>query len=156
MKNLHLLVCKMFYCFNLIKWLALFIDTILLSLIFKFLKTHVNSLCLVEKYGLSRKSIVLGRILGAGFFGEVYEGVYKKEVNFKTRSVCLLIEWISCSYYAYALCKSWIIVCLNQNGEKLKVAVKTCKECSPDIMEKFLSEAGRKKSAKRNHSNLSH
>ncbi|KAI5090547.1 protein-tyrosine kinase 2-beta [Silurus meridionalis] len=59
------------------------------------------------KYGISRKSIVLGRILGAGFFGEVFEGVYKKE-----------------------------------NGEKIKVAVKTCKECSPDIMDKFMCEAG--------------
>ncbi|XP_034169517.2 protein tyrosine kinase 2 beta, b isoform X2 [Pangasianodon hypophthalmus] len=60
----------------------------------------------VVKYGISRKSIVLGSILGAGFFGEVYEGVYKKE-----------------------------------NGEKIKVAVKTCKECAPDIMDKFMSEA---------------
>ncbi|XP_060773653.1 protein tyrosine kinase 2 beta, b isoform X2 [Neoarius graeffei] len=58
------------------------------------------------KYGIARTSIVLGHILGSGFFGEVYEGVYKKE-----------------------------------NGEKIKVAVKTCKECSPDIMDKFMSEA---------------
>ncbi|XP_053470269.1 protein tyrosine kinase 2 beta, b isoform X1 [Ictalurus furcatus] len=58
------------------------------------------------KFGISRNSIVLGHILGAGFFGEVFEGVYKKE-----------------------------------NGEKIKVAVKTCKGCSPDIMDKFMSEA---------------
>ncbi|KAI4877546.1 hypothetical protein NFI96_019012 [Prochilodus magdalenae] len=58
------------------------------------------------KYEISRKSIVLGQILGAGFFGEVYEGVYKKE-----------------------------------NGQKINVAVKTCKDCSPDVMEKFMSEA---------------
>ncbi|XP_062858580.1 protein tyrosine kinase 2 beta, b [Trichomycterus rosablanca] len=58
------------------------------------------------KYGISRKSIVLGRILGSGFFGEVYEGIYKKE-----------------------------------NGEKTNVAVKTCKECSPDVLERFMSEA---------------
>lgn len=38
--------------------------------------------CLPEKYGISRKSVTLGRILGAGFFGEVYEGDYKKQVNF--------------------------------------------------------------------------
>ncbi|KAL7871810.1 hypothetical protein SRHO_G00067930 [Serrasalmus rhombeus] len=58
------------------------------------------------KFEISRKSIVLGQILGAGFFGEVFEGVYKKE-----------------------------------NGEKINVAVKTCKDCSPDVMEKFMSEA---------------
>ncbi|KAI3364333.1 hypothetical protein L3Q82_011136 [Scortum barcoo] len=59
------------------------------------------------KYGIDRRDIVLGRILGAGFFGEVYDGVYKKA-----------------------------------NGEKVNVAVKTCKDCSPDVMEKFMSEAG--------------
>lgn len=36
---------------------------------------------LVEKYGISRSDIVLGRILGAGFFGEVHEGVYKSDVS---------------------------------------------------------------------------
>ncbi|XP_056872045.1 protein tyrosine kinase 2 beta, b isoform X1 [Takifugu flavidus] len=59
----------------------------------------------VEKYGISRSDIVLGRILGAGFFGEVHEGVYKS------------------------------------SGENISVAVKTCKDCSPDVMEKFMSEA---------------
>ncbi|XP_053344696.1 protein tyrosine kinase 2 beta, b [Clarias gariepinus] len=68
------------------------------------------------KYGISRKSIVLGPILGSGFFGEVYEGVYKKE-----------------------------------NGEKIKVAVKTCKECSPDIMDKFMSEAALMKKLEHPH-----
>uniref|UniRef100_A0A6Q2Z848 non-specific protein-tyrosine kinase n=1 Tax=Esox lucius TaxID=8010 RepID=A0A6Q2Z848_ESOLU len=53
-----------------------------------------------------KQHIVLGRILGEGFFGEVYEGMYKKP-----------------------------------NGERLSVAVKTCKDCSPDVMEKFMSEA---------------
>uniref|UniRef100_A0A7N6BU50 non-specific protein-tyrosine kinase n=1 Tax=Anabas testudineus TaxID=64144 RepID=A0A7N6BU50_ANATE len=56
-------------------------------------------------YGIERRDIVLGRILGEGFFGEVYDGVYKK------------------------------------NGERINVAVKTCKDCSPDVMEKFMSEA---------------
>uniref|UniRef100_A0A669CCI0 non-specific protein-tyrosine kinase n=1 Tax=Oreochromis niloticus TaxID=8128 RepID=A0A669CCI0_ORENI len=59
----------------------------------------------VVKYGIDRNDIVLGRILGEGFFGEVYDGVYKK------------------------------------NGERVNVAVKTCKDCSPDVMEKFMSEA---------------
>ncbi|KAM7367967.1 hypothetical protein PAMP_014226 [Pampus punctatissimus] len=60
----------------------------------------------VVKYGIDRNDIVLGRILGEGFFGEVYDGVYKKA-----------------------------------NGSSVNVAVKTCKDCSPDVMEKFMSEA---------------
>uniref|UniRef100_A0A665UUB5 non-specific protein-tyrosine kinase n=1 Tax=Echeneis naucrates TaxID=173247 RepID=A0A665UUB5_ECHNA len=56
-------------------------------------------------YGIDRNDIVLGRILGEGFFGEVYDGFYKKD------------------------------------GERINVAVKTCKDCSPDVMEKFMSEA---------------
>ncbi|MGH0176033.1 UNVERIFIED_CONTAM: hypothetical protein FKN15_072563 [Acipenser sinensis] len=60
----------------------------------------------VIKYGLSRSDIVLGRILGEGFFGEVHDGVYK-----------------------------------TKKGESISVAVKTCKDCSPDVKEKFMSEA---------------
>ncbi|KAM9297517.1 protein-tyrosine kinase 2-beta [Morus bassanus] len=30
----------------------------------------------VQNYGISREDIMLGRILGEGFFGEVYEGIY--------------------------------------------------------------------------------
>uniref|UniRef100_A0A3Q2YR59 non-specific protein-tyrosine kinase n=1 Tax=Hippocampus comes TaxID=109280 RepID=A0A3Q2YR59_HIPCM len=58
----------------------------------------------VVKYGIDRGDITLGRILGEGFFGEVYDGVYA-------------------------------------NGDRVKVAVKTCKDCSADVMEKFMSEA---------------
>ncbi|CAL8312969.1 unnamed protein product [Lota lota] len=58
------------------------------------------------KYGIDRAAISLGQILGSGFFGEVYEGVYK-----------------------------------HINGDKTSVAVKTCKDCTPDVMEKFMSEA---------------
>ncbi|XP_038143443.1 protein tyrosine kinase 2 beta, b isoform X2 [Cyprinodon tularosa] len=58
------------------------------------------------KYGIDRSDIILGRILGEGFFGEVYDGMYKKA-----------------------------------NGERVNVAVKTCKDCSSDVMEKFMSEA---------------
>uniref|UniRef100_A0A673MTT5 non-specific protein-tyrosine kinase n=1 Tax=Sinocyclocheilus rhinocerous TaxID=307959 RepID=A0A673MTT5_9TELE len=50
--------------------------------------------------------IILKRMLGEGFFGEVHEGVYQKK-----------------------------------NGEKVSVAVKTCKECAPDVREKFVGEA---------------
>ncbi|XP_027140307.1 protein tyrosine kinase 2 beta, b [Larimichthys crocea] len=60
----------------------------------------------VVKYGIDRKDIELGRILGEGFFGEVFDGVYKKP-----------------------------------GGERINVAVKTCKDSSPDVMEKFMSEA---------------
>ncbi|CDQ92959.1 unnamed protein product [Oncorhynchus mykiss] len=35
----------------------------------------------VVKYGIDRDDIVLGRILGEGFFGEVYEGMYKKSAK---------------------------------------------------------------------------
>uniref|UniRef100_A0A3B4FLC1 non-specific protein-tyrosine kinase n=1 Tax=Pundamilia nyererei TaxID=303518 RepID=A0A3B4FLC1_9CICH len=67
---------------------------------------HCYCCSAVVKYGIDRNDIVLGRILGEGFFGEVYDGVYKKA-----------------------------------NGERVNVAVKTCKDCSPDVMEKFMSEA---------------
>ncbi|XP_035960328.1 protein-tyrosine kinase 2-beta isoform X4 [Halichoerus grypus] len=59
------------------------------------------------QYGVTREDVVLNRILGEGFFGEVYEGVYT-----------------------------------NHKGEKINVAVKTCKkDCTLDNKEKFLSEA---------------
>ncbi|XP_046711128.1 protein-tyrosine kinase 2-beta isoform X2 [Silurus meridionalis] len=60
----------------------------------------------VDRHSISRDSIVLGRILGEGFFGEVNEGVYK-----------------------------------SKTGERVSVAVKTCKDCSADVKEKFMSEA---------------
>uniref|UniRef100_A0A8C5NYK6 Protein-tyrosine kinase 2-beta n=1 Tax=Jaculus jaculus TaxID=51337 RepID=A0A8C5NYK6_JACJA len=59
------------------------------------------------QYGVTREDVVLNRILGEGFFGEVYEGVYT-----------------------------------NHKGEKVNVAVKTCKkDCTLDNKEKFMSEA---------------
>ncbi|TWW64215.1 Protein-tyrosine kinase 2-beta, partial [Takifugu flavidus] len=61
----------------------------------------------IEKFKISRDDIIVGGILGEGFFGEVHSGVYK-----------------------------------TQTGEKLSVAIKTCKNCSADVKEKFLSEAG--------------
>ncbi|XP_056157026.1 protein-tyrosine kinase 2-beta [Lampris incognitus] len=59
-----------------------------------------------ERYCLSRDNIILGRILGEGFFGEVHDGIYK-----------------------------------SPTGERIPVAVKTCKDCSHDMKEKFLGEA---------------
>ncbi|XP_056444559.1 protein-tyrosine kinase 2-beta-like [Gadus chalcogrammus] len=59
-----------------------------------------------RKQSLDRDDIVLGRILGEGFFGEVHDGIYK-----------------------------------DPTGERIRVAVKTCKDCSADVKEKFLSEA---------------
>ncbi|NWU71173.1 FAK2 kinase, partial [Pterocles burchelli] len=38
-------------------------------------ETHQTH-CTFQHYGISREDITLGRILGEGFFGEVYEGVY--------------------------------------------------------------------------------
>uniref|UniRef100_A0A8I5UV21 Protein-tyrosine kinase 2-beta n=1 Tax=Pongo abelii TaxID=9601 RepID=A0A8I5UV21_PONAB len=59
------------------------------------------------QYGIAREDVVLNRILGEGFFGEVYEGLYT-----------------------------------NHKGEKINVAVKTCKkDCTLDNKEKFMSEA---------------
>ncbi|XP_069461752.1 protein-tyrosine kinase 2-beta isoform X2 [Ambystoma mexicanum] len=58
------------------------------------------------RYGICRDDVALGRILGEGFFGEVYEGVYR-----------------------------------NQRGDRINVAVKTCKKyCTQDVKEKFMSE----------------
>ncbi|KAM4537856.1 protein-tyrosine kinase 2-beta-like [Fundulus diaphanus] len=59
-----------------------------------------------DKHRISRGDIVVGRILGEGFFGEVHEGVYK-----------------------------------SPSGERTRVAIKTCKDCSAEVKEKFLSEA---------------
>ncbi|CAN9498236.1 unnamed protein product [Ophioblennius macclurei] len=59
-----------------------------------------------EKHGIHREDVVVGRILGEGFFGEVHGGVYK-----------------------------------SPTGERIQVAIKTCKDCATDVKEKFLSEA---------------
>lgn len=59
------------------------------------------------RFGICREDVALGRILGEGFFGEVYEGVYR-----------------------------------NQRGDRINVAVKTCKKDSTqEVKEKFMSEA---------------
>lgn len=38
--------------------------------------------------------------------------------------------------------KCFCFGCWFKNGDRINVAVKTCKDCSPDVMEKFMSEAG--------------
>ena len=37
--------------------------------------------CAGPQYGITREDVVLNRILGEGFFGEVYEGVYTNHVS---------------------------------------------------------------------------
>lgn len=41
----------------------------------------VLSICSGLQYGISREDVVLNRILGEGFFGEVYEGIYTNHVS---------------------------------------------------------------------------
>lgn len=77
----------------------------------------------------------MGRILGEGFFGEVHDGVYKSPVS---RS----IVHVSSVKMKKSACKlTEHVVCL-QTGERIHVAIKTCKDFSADVKEKFLSEAG--------------
>lgn len=43
---------------------------------------YPNPLCILAcKFSISRSDIVLGRILGEGFFGEVHDGIYKSKVS---------------------------------------------------------------------------
>lgn len=38
-------------------------------------------ICAGPQYGITREDVVLNCILGEGFFGEVYEGVYTNHVS---------------------------------------------------------------------------
>ncbi|XP_053743254.1 protein-tyrosine kinase 2-beta-like isoform X2 [Synchiropus splendidus] len=68
------------------------------------------------RHCISRDDVIVGRILGEGFFGEVHAGVYK-----------------------------------GHDGERINVAIKTCKDCSPEVKEKFLSEAALMKNLDHSH-----
>lgn len=59
--------------------LASFAEWLMCELTFQL--QYILNFSLVVKYGIDRNDIVLGRILGSGFFGEVYDGVYKKDVS---------------------------------------------------------------------------
>lgn len=80
----------------------------------------------------------MGRILGEGFFGEVHDGIYRSPVS-----------WTQTHTHKWVILESCMVkvnvmhACVHsQTGETISVAVKTCKDCSPDVKEKFLSEAG--------------
>lgn len=91
------------------------------------------------KFGIDRRDIVLGRLLGEGFFGEVYDGVYKKAVSYYSGFTTELGK------ESHLEDKKKHICCfIGQNGERVNVAVKTCKDCSSAVMEKFMSEAGKR------------
>lgn len=49
----------------------------------------------VQHYGISREDVTLGRILGEGFFGEVYEGIYTTPVSVLPSPcpACILHGW---------------------------------------------------------------
>uniref|UniRef100_A0A8C9T9R2 Protein tyrosine kinase 2 beta, a n=1 Tax=Scleropages formosus TaxID=113540 RepID=A0A8C9T9R2_SCLFO len=70
------------------------------ALLMSLLASHLNTLIavLVVKYGLSREDIVLGRILGEGFFGEVHEGVYKK---LATVRICKNFSSLSALFFSF-------------------------------------------------------
>ena len=48
---------------------------------FLCLRTVCFITCAGPQYGIAREDVVLNRILGEGFFGEVYEGVYTTHVS---------------------------------------------------------------------------
>ena len=53
-----------------------------------------NPLLSAQHYGICREDVTLGRILGEGFFGEVYEGTYTNPVGVQC---CLLPTLLLCA-----------------------------------------------------------
>lgn len=95
-----------------------------------------------DQHGISREDVVLGRILGEGFFGEVHDGVYQRPVSSpegqRSRSKVKSTQNVLKSLHGVCACTC----ACGQGGDRIRVAIKTCKDCSPDVKEKFLSEAG--------------
>lgn len=105
--------------------------------------SEISPLCCFlfsEKHSISRDDIVVGRILGEGFFGEVHDGVYKSPVSPPRPPHTHWRHTWGC-ISDLTLDDVCMCVCV-QSGERIHVAVKTCKECSAEVKEKFLSEAG--------------
>lgn len=103
---------------------------------------------IVDKYKISRDDITVGRILGEGFFGEVHDGVYQSQVRFFIWSGEITDDQkedvpVPCESDAFTVMWKWCIHCVScvQTEERISVAIKTCKNCSGDVKEKFLSEA---------------
>lgn len=66
----------------------------------------------VVKYGIERRDIVLGRILGEGFFGEVYDGVYKKAVSASSGTVDYVLSVLfaqMCSMCMYGIIMAFFV-----------------------------------------------
>ncbi len=56
--------------------------------------TDVLFMCFaIAKVGLSRKEIILKHMLGEGFFGEVYEGVYQKKASSTRHCSHVMMQW---------------------------------------------------------------
>lgn len=107
-------------------------------------------LACAEKYSISRDDVAVGRILGEGFFGEVHDGVYKSPVSSSNvqkanNKICHERDATASARVMLKPLRSdacmCVCVCL-QTGERIRVAIKTCKDSSADVKEKFLSEAG--------------
>ena len=65
-----------------------------------------------EKHRISRDDVVVGRILGEGFFGEVHDGVYKSPVS--------LSKYHHKSTEPYTYIHTFILPVINDRGSTIK------------------------------------